>query len=817
MPDLKHRFRGADQIPAPRLWADIERRQPSSSPPAPSLARRGLIAAFALVIAIAAVALAVRAIDDEGGRRPVTQTTLQPIVPHANGQILFRVGGGDGGTWTETILPDGTGRRTFIPRAADASHPAWSPDGTTVAYVGLVEGGGTSLDGDPHFAIFLANADGSDPRRLSSGVNDTWPAWLAWSPDGTRIAFSNLAADADARECTQGGDGWCPTDIYVIDADGSNLTRLTTDLAGEFQPAWSPDGTQIAFARQVRPGDGLTGIFVMKADGTDVREIASTGQGSNFAPSWSPDGSQVVFSSIRAESWNIYLVNEDGSAEHSLITQQAYVNDAVWSPDGRMIAFVGEGGLVGGGGDTALYVMNPDGTDIAKLADQPGNGVAGDIAWQPLPAPMSVDASPHKNGQISYTLFRSSGEDIYAIMPDGSAQTQLTGQEGLDQDSSWSPDGSQIAFSSFRPPVEGSPPGVYLMNSDGTEQHRLVANGFGPSWSPNGSRVAFSRDEAGNVDIYVVNVDGSGLTRLTDDPSRDVSPTWSPDGAHLAFVEDVAGSGRDALFVMNADGSDLHAILNDHVVGDPHWSPKGDAIVFESPRGADPDGPTDIHVVHADGSGLTALTDDPARDLSPAWSPDGTKITFSSDRQGVRQIFVMNADGSGVIQVTSGPGSAAFPSWGTASPQDNPQPCDPDLGYVWRTKMAPWLTSVLVRVGSPGGPPLNRADIDDTGSALRITDARDEVTLYVHAGVPDLEHDPRPNMVKLGSSGDYELYASGQGKVRRFGAFAPTTWLTLGAYAETPAVTSRWESDTDVRSWLDRMIGEIAINPVPSC
>ncbi len=145
------------------------------------------------------------------------------------------------------------------------------------------------------------------------------------------------------------------------------------------------------------------------------------------------------------------------------------------------------------------------------------------------------------------------------------------------------------------------------------------------------------------------------------------------------------------------------------------------------------------------------------------------------------------------------------------------QSCDPDLRYVWHTKMVPWLTSVLVEVGSTDGNPLGQSDIDDTGSALQITDAHDEVTLYVHASVPDPEHDPRPNMVKLGSSGDYDLYASGQGKVRRFGAFAPTTWLTLGAYAETPAVTSRWESDTDVRSWLDRMIGEIAINPVPSC
>jgi Tol biopolymer transport system component len=323
---------------------------------------------------------------------------------------------------------------------------------------------------------------------------------------------------------------------------------------------------------------------------------------------------------------------------------------------------------------------------------------------RPVPQTTPQPIVPHENGQISYTLFRDSGEDIYAIMPDRSNQIQLTGQEGLDQDTSWSPDGTRIAFTSFRPPVEGSPPGIYLMNSDGTEPHRLVANGFGPSWSPSGSEVAFSRDEAGNVDIFVVNIDGSGLTRLTDDASRDVSPSWSPDGAHLAFVEGVGGSATGVLSVMNADGSDPQAILSGHVAGDPRWSPNGDKIVFESPRGPNPDGPTDIYVVQVDGGGLAALTDDSARDLSPAWSPDGTKIAFSSDRQGTRQIFVMNADGSGVIQVTSGPDPAVFPSWGTAVSGDlvdsSPTVVDPEV-FVPPTRTVDGM--VLLSVTFPDG------------------------------------------------------------------------------------------------------------------
>jgi hypothetical protein len=196
-------------------------------------------------------------------------------------------------------------------------------------------------------------------------------------------------------------------------------------------------------------------------------------------------------------------------------------------------------------------------------------------------------------------------------------------------------------------------------------------------------------------------------------------------------------------------------------------------------------------------------------------SSDGLAIfTIDLDNPALREVAVPPARNNvGLGDVASRPQAIYV----AASPQDTSQSCDPDLGYVWRTKMAPWLSSVLVRVGSPDGQPLSEVDIDDTGSALEITHARAEVTLYVHAGVPDLEHDPRRNMLKVGSSGGYDLYASGRGKVRQFGAFAATTWVTLGAYAESSAVASRWESQTDVRSWLVRMIAEIATNPVPTC
>jgi hypothetical protein len=169
----------------------------------------------------------------------------------------------------------------------------------------------------------------------------------------------------------------------------------------------------------------------------------------------------------------------------------------------------------------------------------------------------------------------------------------------------------------------------------------------------------------------------------------------------------------------------------------------------------------------------------------------------------------------------SGPSWLQFPTTRAplrASPSGEvARPCEPDVAGTWRTKMVPWLTSVLVSAGGPDGQPLTAADIKDTGSALQIGSDHGEVVVYVYAGVPDLEHDPRPSMARTGSIGGYTLYSSVHGTARQYSAFGPETWLSLSAYASTVDAASRWADETDVHAWFQDMIARFAADPIPSC
>ena len=226
--------------------------------------------------------------------------------------------------------------------------------------------------------------------------------------------------------------------------------------------------------------------------------------------------------------------------------------------------------------------------------------------------------------------------------------------------------GDRIAFSSDR---DGDDE-IYTMNPDGTGLTRVtnvVGSDLQPAWSPDGSRIAFTSLRDGNTEIYVMNSDGSGETRLTINAFEDGSPAWSPDGTRIAFVR---GTGSDLgtyeVYVMNADGSSVTQLTNNLVMDvDPDWSPDGDKIAFTSGR----DGDDEVYVMNADGTGVNRLTTSADTDYAPAWSPDGTRIAFTSFRDGNAEIYVMNADGSGAVRLTSNTAIDELPDWSPTGSQ----------------------------------------------------------------------------------------------------------------------------------------------------
>lgn len=272
--------------------------------------------------------------------------TARATTPGPNGRIVFASTTNDDLYFDLfSVNPDGSDLRRLTWTPQSESTPAWSPDGTRIAYTRF----GAAIGNQ----IWVMNADGSGQTQLSSGASQLGDTDPTWSPDGKRIAFSR------------------GTGLSVMNADGSSVRSVISGLATD--PDWSPNGMQIAYA-------GQNGIGIVGADGSNPHTISAPGAPAS-QPSWSPDGGHILFVRNNPQGYpgELYVINTDGSGERQL-TSDGFENESPsWSPDGTQIVF---GRTNAGFFGWNLWVIGADGSGLRQLTTNAAN--TGAPAWGTL-------------------------------------------------------------------------------------------------------------------------------------------------------------------------------------------------------------------------------------------------------------------------------------------------------------------------------------------------------------------------------------------------------------------------------------------------
>jgi len=282
---------------------------------------------------------------------------------------------------------------------------------------------------------------------------------------------------------------------------------------------------------------------------------------------------------------------------------------------------------------------------------------AGDTAELSL----SVACDTALLGKVVFVSDRDGGgdTDLWVMNPDGSDATRLTDHSATEGGPEVSPDGTRIAFWSDR---SGNQQELFTVAADGSDLRQLTAHpdqDSGPAWSPDGGRIAFISSRGGAQSVFIAHLANDSLVQLTRDTAQELTVDWSPDGTRLVYNSD--GGGALSLYTVAPGGSELREIPD---TGQPPgytpaWGPGNSGIAFSAGSSGD----FDIETVATDGTDRRVVLDSDAADLRPAWSPDGERLVFESDRDGNSEIYSMAADGTDLIRLTENPGCDAAASY----------------------------------------------------------------------------------------------------------------------------------------------------------
>jgi Tol biopolymer transport system component len=330
-----------------------------------------------------------------------TRPSQPPLGAATNGLIAFASGGD-----IIVVEPDGSRRRTLISVPSELGGMEYSPDGRRLAYWSRTLAGPWDLN--------VVDADGGNPVTVASGINEVTTPHPAWSPDGTTIAYSARDRQVDgSSSCASWGNGdFCTSRIFLAATDGSGTRRAGDPDLDARSPDWSPDGSTIAFGGGgASPAVGVH-LYLMDADGANVRQLSDV-IGSDWAfvqVDWSHDGNKIVGQASASDdmtNWDIWVINADGSGATNVGAYPQGIDEVLpsWAPDRDALTWWANGVVLleegagpvdlpgeGGGG-----LWSPDGqllygttdagivvTDLDGTVQMTVEGPAGEVAWQPV-------------------------------------------------------------------------------------------------------------------------------------------------------------------------------------------------------------------------------------------------------------------------------------------------------------------------------------------------------------------------------------------------------------------------------------------------
>src|SRR5262245_35263370 len=439
----------------------------------------------------------------------------------------------------------------------------------------------------------------------------------------------------------------------------ARIVPFTSFAGSESQPAFSPDGKQIAFVWGGENDDNKD-IYV-KLIGTEKPLRLTTNPGADSSPTWSPDGRYIAFLRQSAEDNGFYIVPALGGPERKLAKAGLRIVTPgepvwiAWRPSGE---WGGEWLAVTDSEAPAepvgIFLLSVEG-DKRRLTSPSANFSAGD--WNPAFSP--------DGKMLAFTRsVNGISMDVYIVAVSGGEPQRLTFDDANLKGLAWTPDGREIVFSSSR---GGSftTATLWKIPALGGTPERLLGVGqsaFTLAIDRQANRLAYEQ-RIHDMNIYRIDVSNSTSlsnlsTRLISSTFQDNSPNYSPDGKRIVYVSDRTGSLE--LWLCDSDGANPLRLTNfgGAHTGTPRWSPDGQWIVFDSGI----EGNQEIFIINADGGRPRRLTSDPTFDGLPSWSRDGRWVYFISHRSGNSQVWKVRTEGGQAVEVTKQGGDDVFES-----------------------------------------------------------------------------------------------------------------------------------------------------------